>query len=629
MWFRTLFDSMKHHRSGTPVRRTPRLPTASRLRVEALEDRTVPAFLGPVNYPVWPGTPVAIVAADFNHDGVEDFAVASHNSGLVSVLLANSNGTFDLDMSYSTGSYPGALSLALGDFNADGNADLAVTFERGVTVLLGNPDGTFSYAPPPPGLGLDWDPEGVSVGDFNADGKLDLGVTSNIFVIEGYDDWGNPYGHSEGIANVFLGHGDGSFSSPTTTWLGDNSFYYSVAIADFNGDGFDDFATVDAGVVLVLLNDGGGSLLPPTYFGTNGGGSVVAGDVNGDNKIDLVTANAFGGVSVLLGDGAGGFGTAQTYGAVNYADCVVLGDFNNDGNPDIATTTSHNGVIVLLGRGDGTFSEQLSAAAGTNPLGLAAGDVNGDGWLDAATANNWGNDISVLINDHAWSVPAVPSLSINDVTITEGNTGTRAMTFTVSLSAAFNQPVTVTYATADGTATAGGDYEAQSGTLTFAPGETTKIINVAVIGDRLLEPNETFSVNLTSPNNATIADGQGVGNIVDDEPRISISDVTKREGRKNTTMFTFTVTLSVAYDQPVTVSYRTAGGTATTSDSDYVAKTGTLTFAPDETTKTIAIEVKGDSKQETDEYFYLDLFGNSSNSLLTKSRGIGTILNDD
>ena len=79
----------------------------------------------------------------------------------------------------------------------------------------------------------------------------------------------------------------------------------------------------------------------------------------------------------------------------------------------------------------------------------------------------------------------------------------------------------------------------------------------------------------------------------------------------------------------MTLSYRTVNGTATTGDSDYIAKTGTLTFAPGETTKTITIEVKGDSKREANETFYLDLFGNSSNSLFTKSRGIGTILNDD
>jgi hypothetical protein len=94
-------------------------------------------------------------------------------------------------------------------------------------------------------------------------------------------------------------------------------------------------------------------------------------------------------------------------------------------------------------------------------------------------------------------------------------------------------------------------------------------------------------------------------------------------------LFTFTVTLSSAYDQPVTVSFRTVNGTAQSKNNDYVAKTGTLTFAPGETTKTVSVEVKGDSQREANEEFYLELFGNSSNSLITKTRGVGNILNDD
>jgi hypothetical protein len=117
---------------------------------------------------------------------------------------------------------------------------------------------------------------------------------------------------------------------------------------------------------------------------------------------------------------------------------------------------------------------------------------------------------------------------------------------------------------------------------------------------------------------------------VDDEPRISVSDVSKKEGKRNqTNLFTFTVTLSAAYDQPVTMSFQTVNGTAKTSDNDYVAKTGTLTFAAYVTTKTITIEVKGDRKREANETLYLDLFGLSNNALFTKNRGIGTILNDD
>ena len=167
--------------------------------------------------------------------------------------------------------------------------------------------------------------------------------------------------------------------------------------------------------------------------------------------------------------------------------------------------------------------------------------------------------------------------------------------------------------------------------MTIPAGQTSATITVAVTGDRLAEPNETFAVNLSAPTNATIADGQGVGTILDNEPRISISDVTKTEGKKNQDDAVHLHGHALGRLRPGGdgVVPAPSNGTATTGDSDYVAKTGTLTFAPGETTKTITIEVKGDSKKEADETFYLDLFGNSSNSLFTKNRGIGTILNDD
>jgi probable HAF family extracellular repeat protein len=254
-----------------------------------------------------------------------------------------------------------------------------------------------------------------------------------------------------------------------------------------------------------------------------------------------------------------------------------------------------------------------------------AGQIVGNGPYDST--GNTSPYRAFLLTPQSATTPLV---SIGDVTVTEGNTGTRTAAFTVTLSAASSQPVTVDYATANGTATAGSDYQSASGKLTFASGETSKTINVLVIGDRLPEPNETFVVNLDRPTNAVIADGQGVCTILDDEPRISISDVSKKEGNKGqTTSFTFTVTLSAAYDQPVTMSFETTDGTAKTSDQDYVAQTGALTFKPGETSKTITIIVNGDGKKEANEYFYLDLFGNSGNSLFTKSRGTGTILNDD
>ena len=120
-------------------------------------------------------------------------------------------------------------------------------------------------------------------------------------------------------------------------------------------------------------------------------------------------------------------------------------------------------------------------------------------------------------------------------------------TASATLSAPSTQPVTVTCTTGNAIAMAGSDYQTTSGTLTFAPGQTTKTLTVLVNGDRLGEPNETFFVNLSGETNATIADGQGVGNIVDDEPRVSISEVSKSDGKQGKkTFFTFTVTLSAA-----------------------------------------------------------------------------------
>jgi chitinase len=187
--------------------------------------------------------------------------------------------------------------------------------------------------------------------------------------------------------------------------------------------------------------------------------------------------------------------------------------------------------------------------------------------------------------------------------------------------------VTVRYAAADGTAVAGTDYQATFGTLSFAPGETTKTISVPVYGDRAGEPDETFVVNLSDATNATISDPRSVGTIVDDEPRVSIGDVSRGEGNTGEMPFVFTVGLSAAYDAPVTVDWTTANGSAA-AGSDYLAAGGTLTFAPGETTRTIGVAVLGDGVYEGDEAFTVNL-GNAGGALITRGAGGGTILNDD
>ena len=115
------------------------------------------------------------------------------------------------------------------------------------------------------------------------------------------------------------------------------------------------------------------------------------------------------------------------------------------------------------------------------------------------------------------SPPPPVELSINDVSVTEGQSGTTNAVFSVTLSAASSSTVTVGYATADGSASAGSDYVAQTGNLSFTAGQTSKTIIVAVNGDTAVESNETFVVNLSGPSGATIVDGQGIGTITNDD----------------------------------------------------------------------------------------------------------------
>ncbi len=138
-----------------------------------------------------------------------------------------------------------------------------------------------------------------------------------------------------------------------------------------------------------------------------------------------------------------------------------------------------------------------------------------------ATSGAGGNAASGLVLDGAAVTPpppvVLPTLSIADASVQEGNTGTTPLTFTVTLSQAATGPVTVHYATADGTATAGSDYTAGSGTVTFAAGETSKVISVPIIGDTLVEANETFSIALSAASGATIAHGTATGTIINDD----------------------------------------------------------------------------------------------------------------
>jgi hypothetical protein len=220
-------------------------------------------------------------------------------------------------------------------------------------------------------------------------------------------------------------------------------------------------------------------------------------DFNGDGALDFKEG---AGGRVFLGNGDGTFVSGTS---VNFSR-LLAADVNRDGRLDVVTTDG-----FILGNGNGSFQARQTFASGSGPTALAIGDFNADSWPDVVICNGT-TGLSVLLNDGAWvSSPPVSALTIRDAVVTEGNSGAVEATLTVTLSSASAEVVTVNYSTSNKTAVAGSDYVAASGTLTFAPGQTTKTIIVSVNGDRHAELSETFVVNLSSPTNAILFNAQG------------------------------------------------------------------------------------------------------------------------
>jgi hypothetical protein len=238
----------------------------------------------------------------------------------------------------------------------------------------------------------------VAVGDLNGDGKLDLATANSFF--------------PSNSVSVLLGNGDGSFGATTNSATGSNA--KSVAIGDLNGDGKLDLATANSspGTVSVLLGNGDGSFATHTDYVTGTDSrSVAIGDLNGDGKPDLAVANAgsfpdyLGTISVLLGNGDGSFGAKTDHGTGNAPYSVAIRDLDGDGNLDLAAANQYGtfpendgSVSVLLGDGSGGFAPKTDYVTATGPVSLAIGDVNGDGKPDLATANPGSHTASVLLN---------------------------------------------------------------------------------------------------------------------------------------------------------------------------------------------------------------------------------------
>ncbi|HEX3219019.1 MAG TPA: Calx-beta domain-containing protein [Candidatus Limnocylindria bacterium] len=223
----------------------------------------------------------------------------------------------------------------------------------------------------------------------------------------------------------------------------------------------------------------------------------------------------------------------------------------------------------------------------------------------------------------------LPTLSINDVTITEGNAGTLTMSFTVTQTGRGKS--SVRYATVDGSATSPADFVARTGTLKFAGGHRRNKVAITIVGDTLDEANERFFVRLSNPSGATISNAVGTGTITDDDAPPTVSTVgtlTVPEGNTGDSGYaSVDVTLSAPSGRPVSVDFTTADGSAT-AGSDYGLTAGTLDFTVGHTTGSIVVPIFGDDAAEGDETFDVDISNPVNAALGTDSTSV-TIQDND
>ncbi len=569
------------------------------------------------------GVTVNITDNDFVTISVDDVTVTEGNSGAsnatftvslsaasgstVTVNYATSNGTATAGSDYTAAS--GALTFTAGQtsqtFNVSVLGDLIDENNETFTVTLSSP--TNAAFGDSTGVGTISDDDGaptLSVNDVTVT-EGNSGSTNATFTVSLSAASGNTvtvnYATSNGTAtsgsDYTAASGALTFSAGVTTQtfnvsvLGDlvdeNNENYTVRLS-----GAANATISDSTGVGTITDDDGAPTLSVNDV------TVTEGNSGSTNATFTVSLSAASGSTVTVnyatsnGTATSGSDYTAASGALTF-------------NAGVTTQTFNVSVLGdLVDENNEIFTVTLS-----NPANAAFGDSTGVG--------------TITDDDGA------PTLSVNDVTVTEGNSGSTNATFTVSLSAASGNTITVNYATSNGTATSGSDYTAASGALTFTAGQTSQTFNVAVLGDLLDENNETYTVQLSGATNATISDSTGVGTITDDDgtPTLSVNDVTVTEGNSGSTNATFTVSLSAASGNTVTVNYATSNGTAT-SGSDYSAASGTLTFSAGQTSQTFNVAVLGDLVDENNETYTVRLSG-AANATISDSTGVGTITDDD
>jgi FG-GAP-like repeat/Bacterial Ig-like domain (group 3) len=348
------------------------------------------------------GTLTGIVTGDFNHDGNLDLAVSDSTNSKVDVLTGNGTGNFTLLGGYSTGAGTKPSGLVAADFNNDGNLDVATSNpgKNTATILLGSSTGALT-AQTAQATGTN--PIGISVADINSDGLPDLVVFDSPTA-------------STGEVDVLLGNGDGTLQ---TAQAASQTFVPGTlaAVADFNRNGKPDIALTqqNTNLVSLMLNNTLPTAYPDgrSYSGaralTNGYGNmadaVATGDFNKDGLLDIAVTYLEDNVVRVLTNNGNGFNSATAYAVGSQPYDVVSADLNGDGYPDLVTANTNpnsatGSVSVLLNNGkggNGTFAAAANYTVGKDPYQVAVGDINGDGYPDLAVANYGSNTVSILM----------------------------------------------------------------------------------------------------------------------------------------------------------------------------------------------------------------------------------------
>jgi hypothetical protein len=507
----------------------------------------------------------SIVAADFNQDGRPDLAVSTgSSSATLTVYLGDGTGGFTTGPVTSLGSSQ-PHPFATGDFNLDGKPDLAWTSysDDTVGIRLGDGSGSFGSSLP---VGVPT-PMGLLLGDFDLDGKPDLAV---------------------GGRGVTILRGDGTGGFVATPATADRSGTSVQVTADFNMDGRPDLAVTDSSFYVTILLNNCGAAASVTALSSSGPNPSAFGQaVTFTATVSPASGSDTPTGQVQFRDGAGNLGspvsltggsatltTSALADGVHAITAVYFGDADFAGSTSsplahtvlsrltitdptanaAAGPTTLNFIVSLSAPSSLTVTVNYATADHTAKAGIDYVATSGSLTFNPGetsktvpvqvfqSAPGPSKDIFVTLTNPTnatlakgagigtiiYSAPGSLTLYIDDPTLAEGNTGITLLGFTLSLSTASSSTVTVDYATANGTATAGTDYTATSGTVTFFPGQTTRSILVPMLGNTTVEPNKTLFVNLTNPSaGATIAKNQGTGTILNDDPATAAATTTQ------------------------------------------------------------------------------------------------------